>query len=98
MLSQMLPVYVVGGIIAVGMFVAAMAAEGRGAHILRLWLEAGRKDAVQALREEALDGDVPREPNNLSLVSHLGAAERRYAELDARRQRDASRDAERISA
>jgi len=91
MLSQMVPVYVVGGIIAVAMFIAAMAAEGRGAHILRLWLESGRKEAVQTLREEALEGDVPRSPNNLSLVSHLGAAERRYAELDAKREREAER-------
>jgi len=91
MLSQMVPVYIVGGIIAVAIFVAAMAAEGRGAHILRLWLESGRKEAVQALREEALDGDVPRQPNDLNLVRHLGAAERRYTEIDARRDREEER-------
>lgn len=91
MLSQMVPVYVIGGIIAVAIFIAAMAAEGRGAHILRLWLESGRKEAVHALREEALEGDVPRAPNDLSLVTHLGAAERRYAELDARRVREEER-------
>ncbi|MGC4174740.1 hypothetical protein [Demequina sp.] len=91
MLSQMVPFYITGGLIAVAMFIAAMAAEGRGAHILRLWLESGRKDTVQALKEEALVGDVPRDPNTLSLVSHLGAAERRYTELDARRVREEER-------
>ena len=87
MLSQMAPFYMVAGIIAVGLFIAAMAAEGRGSHILRIWLTSSRKEAVQTLREEALTGDVPRDPNNLNLVTHLGAAERRYTELDARRQR-----------
>lgn len=91
MLSQLIPIYIIGGIIAVAMFVAAMAAEGRGAHILRVWLESGRKDAVQTLRDEALEGDVPRDPNDLSLVRHLGAAERRFAELDARREREEER-------
>jgi len=91
MLSQLVPVYVVGGIIAVAVFLAAMAAEGRGAHILRVWLESGRKDAVNTLREEALEGDVPRDPNNLNLVRHLGAAERRFTEIDARRVREEER-------
>lgn len=88
MLSQIFPFYVFGGIIAAGLFFAAMAAEGRGSHILRIWLTSGRSKAVQTLREEALVGDVPREPNNLNLVAHLGAAERRYSEIDARRDRD----------
>lgn len=88
MLSQMIPFYVTGGLIAAAMFIAAVAAEGRGAHILRVWLESGRKEAVNTLREEALVGDVEREPNNLNLVTHLGAAERRFTELDARRERE----------
>jgi hypothetical protein len=88
MLSQVAPYYVLAGIIAVVLFIAAMAAEGRGAHILRIWLTSSRQEAVQSLREEALTGDVPRDPNTLNLVSHLGAAERRYTEIDARRQRD----------
>ena len=87
MLSQMAPFYMVAGIIAVGLFLAAMAAEGRGAHILRVWLTSSRKEAVHVLREEALSGDVPRDPNNLNLVNHLGAAERRYTERDARRDK-----------
>lgn len=89
MLSQLAPFYMAAGIIAVGLFIAAMAAEGRGSHILRIWLTSSRKDAVQVLREEALTGDVPRDPNNLNLVSHLGASERRYTELDARRDKEA---------
>ena len=93
MLSQMVPFYVLGGIIAVGMFVAAMAAEGRGAHILRVWLTSDSKAAVQTLKEEALVGDVPRDPNDLQLVSHLGFAERRYTEIDARKQREEDRSA-----
>lgn len=91
MLSQVAPFYMMAGIIAAGLFIAAMAAEGRGAHILRILLTSSRKEAVQTLREEALTGDVPREPNNLNLVTHLGAAERRYTELDARRDREAER-------
>ena len=91
MLSQMLPFYIMGGLIAVGMFFAAMAAEGRATHILRVWLTAGRREAVQTLREEALVGDVEREPNDLNLVSVLGAAERQYTEIDARRDREESR-------
>ena len=91
MLSQMLPFYVIGGLIALGMFLAAMAAEGRATHILRVWLTAGRREAVQTLREEALVGDVPRDPNDLNLVSVLGAAERQYSEIDLRREREESR-------
>jgi len=91
MLSQMLPFYVLGGIIALITFVAAVAAEGRAAHILRVWLESGRKQAVQTLREEALAGDVERAPNDLNLVGHLGASERRYREIDARRAREQER-------
>ena len=93
MLSQMVPVYVIGGLIAVAMFIAAMAAEGRGSHILRIWLTSNSKEAVHALREEALDGDVARDPNDLNLVSHLGFAERRYTEIDARKQREEDRSA-----
>jgi hypothetical protein len=89
----MLPYYVAGIAIAVTMFIAAMAAEGRGSHILRVWLTHSRKDAVTTLRDEALTADIPREPNNLNLVAHLGAAERRYAELDARREHDEHREA-----
>jgi len=88
MLSQMTPFYVVAGLIAVGLFIAAMAAEGRGAHILRIWLTSSRHEAVQTLRDEALTGDVPRDPNDLNLVRVLGAAERGYAQLDARREHD----------
>jgi hypothetical protein len=88
MLSQIAPYYMTAGILAVGLFIAAMAAEGRGAHILRIWLTSSRQEAVQSLREEALSGDVPRDTNSLNLVSHLGASERRYTEIDARRQRD----------
>ena len=91
MLSQMLPFYIIGGLIALGMFLAAMAAEGRATHILRVWLTAGRREAVQTLREEALVGDVPRDPNDLNLVSVLGAAERQYSEIDLRREREESR-------
>ena len=93
MMSQMIPFYVLGGLIAAAMFVAAMAAEGRGAHILRVWLTSEPKEAVHTLREEALEGDVPRDPNDLNLVGHLGAAERRYNEIDARKQRDEDRSA-----
>ena len=93
MMSQMIPFYVVGGLIAAGMFVAAMAAEGRGSHILRVWLTSAPKEAVHTLREEALEGDVPRDPNDLNLVGHLGAAERRYTEIDARKQREEDRSA-----
>ena len=93
MMSQMLPFYVVGGLIAAGMFIAAMAAEGRGSHILRVWLTSKPKEAVHTLREEALIGDVPRDPNDLNLVGHLGAAERRYTEIDARKQREEDRSA-----
>ena len=50
MLSQMIPFYVIGALIAGGMFVAAMAAEGRGAHILRVWLTSKPKEAVHTLR------------------------------------------------
>jgi hypothetical protein len=88
MLSQIAPYYTAAAFIAVGMFIAAMLAEGRGAHILRIWLTSSRTEAVQSLREEALSGDVPRDPNSLHLVAHLGAAERRYTEMDARRERD----------
>ena len=91
MLSQMLPFYILGGLIALGLFLAAMAAEGRATHILRVWLTAGRREAVQTLREEALVGDVEREPNDLNLVSVLGAAERQYSEIDARRERAEAR-------
>ena len=91
MLSQMLPFYIIGGLIALGLFLAAMAAEGRATHILRIWLTAGRREAVQTLREEALVGDVPRDPNDLNLVSVLGAAERQYSEIDLRREREESR-------
>ena len=93
MLSQMVPVYVIGGLIAVVMFIAAMAADGRGSHILRVWLTSNGKEAVHALRDEALEGDVPRDPNDLNLVTHLGFAERRYAEIDARKQREEDRSA-----
>ncbi len=93
MLSQMVPFYIVGALIFVGIFLAAMIAEGRGAHILRVWLTSDGKAAVQALKEEALVGDVEREANDLQLVSHLGAAERRYTELDARKQREERRTA-----
>ena len=92
MLSQMLPFYIIGGLIALGMFLAAMAAEGRATHILRVWLTAGRREAVQTLREEALVGDVERAPNDLNLVSVLGAAERQYTEIDARRERTEARE------
>jgi len=91
MLSQMAPFYLFAVIVAAVMFIAAMAAEGRGSHILRLWLTSSRKEVVHSLREEALTGDVPRDPNSLNLVTHLGAAERRYAEMDARRERDEAR-------
>jgi hypothetical protein len=87
MLSQLVPFYVIGGLLAVAVFLAALAAEGRGSHILRIFLSRDRREAIDALREEALSGDVPREPNDLNLVSQLGAAERKYAEIDARRAR-----------
>lgn len=93
MLSQLVPFYIVGGIIAVLVFFAAMLAEGRGAHIIRLLLTRSGREAVEVLREEALTGDVPREPNNLNLVGVLGASERHYGELDARRARDDERAA-----
>ena len=93
MLSQLQPFYMVAGIIAVVVFFAAMLAEGRGAHIVRLMLTRSRREAVEVLREEALTGDVPREPNNLNLIGALGASERRYAELDAVRARDEERAA-----
>jgi hypothetical protein len=93
MLSQMVPFYVVGGLIFVGMFVAAMIAEGRGAHILRVWLTSDRKAAVLTRMEEARVGDVERDVNDLQLVSHLGFAERRYSEIDARKQREQERSA-----
>ena len=48
---------------------------------------------MHTLREEALEGDVPRDPNDLNLVGHLGAAERRYTEIDARKQREEDRSA-----
>jgi len=91
MLSQLAPFYMAAAIIAVALFIAAMAAEGRASHILRVMLTHSRKDAVQALRDEALTGDVRRDPNDLNLVSHLGASERRYAELDARRVKEEER-------
>lgn len=91
MLSQMVPFYVIGGLTAVAVFVAALAAEGRGSHILRIFLSKDRREAIDTLREEALSGDVPREPNDLNLVRHLGAAERRYTEMDARRAREEAR-------
>jgi hypothetical protein len=93
MLTQLAPFYVAGAAIAVAMFFAAMAAEGRGAHILRIILTHGRTEAVQTLREEALTGDVARDVNSLNLIAQLGAAERRYTELDARRSRAEEREA-----
>ena len=93
MLSQLQPVYMVSGIIAVVMFFAAMLAEGRGAHIVRLVLTRSGREAVEVLRDEALTGDVPREPNDLNVVGVLGASERRYAEIDANRARAEERAA-----
>jgi len=83
----------VSGIIAVVVFFAAMLAEGRGAHIVRLVLTRSGREAVEVLRDEALTGDVPREPNNLNVIAVLGASERRYAEIDAGRARAEERAA-----
>ena len=93
MLSQLQPFYMVSGIIAVVVFFAAMLAEGRGAHIVRLVLTRSGREAVEVLRDEALTGDVPREPNNLNVIAVLGASERRYAEIDAGRARAEERAA-----
>jgi len=95
MLSQLQPFYMVAGIIAVVMFFAAMLAEGRGAHIVRLLLTRSGREAVEVLRDEALTGDVPREPNNLNVIAALGASERRYGEIDAVRAREEERAARR---
>jgi hypothetical protein len=89
MFSQMAGTYVVGGGIAAFLFVAAVAAEGRGAHLIRLLLTAGRGKRIEILRE----AEMPREENTLAVVRDLGAAERRYVEIERRRAAEARRAA-----
>ena len=88
MMTQMAGTWITGGVIAAVIFVAAVAAEGRGVYLLRLWLLHGRGERLAALRQAELE----RERNSLAIVRELGASERRYAELASRRERARRRD------
>lgn len=72
MFSQMETTLVIALVVAGVVFVAAMAAEGRAQHLLRviLRLEGGRG-------KEYLFADVERHGNDLSLVNDLGRLEAR---------------------
>lgn len=86
-LSEMVSVWTAGVVVAAVVYVWAMLAEGRGAHLLRMFLVYDRNRGLESLKDEALTTEVDRDANDLGLVAHLGQAERRYAELDLRRER-----------
>ena len=46
-----------------------------------------RRRGIDSIKDEAIVSEVDREPNDLGLVAHLGRAEQRYSEIDARRAR-----------
>lgn len=79
MFSQMAGLYATGLVISGVVFVAAVAAEGRAAHLIRLVLLHGRRGA-----REVMYSETPRQANDLLVVSQLGLSEVRYAELNAR--------------
>jgi len=89
MFSEMAGTYFVAGIMSGVVMLAAVAAEGRGAHLIRLWLTRGRESRRQLTRmranpREILYVEMPRTTNEFDVVSQLGASEVRYAELSAR--------------
>jgi hypothetical protein len=79
MLSQMAGLYFVAGIMSLVVMVAAVLAEGRGSHVIRLWLTRGRPNP-----REMMYAEMPREAGGFNVVAQLGASEVRYTELTAR--------------
>lgn len=91
MFSQIAPVWTLAAIAAGVVFFAAVLAEGRGAHLLRMVLMYDRRRGLDSVVDEALTSDVERGRQDLALVAHLGRSEQQYVELDARRARKPAR-------
>jgi len=89
--TQLAPIWTLAAIAAGVVFVAAVLAEGRGAHIIRMILMYDRRRGIDSVLDEALTSGVERGPQDLGVVAHLGRSEQRYTELDARRARKAAR-------
>jgi len=85
--SALEPVWTLAAIASGVVFLAAVMAEGRGAHLLRMALLYERRHGMTTVVDEALTGEVDRDVNDLRVVAALGAAELRYGELDAKRAR-----------
>lgn len=89
MFSQMAGTYVVAGVISGVVMIAAVMAEGRGAHLIRLWLSRGLSHP-----RDVFYAEMERDTDEFTVVSQLGAFEVRYAQLDARAEARIAVDAD----
>ncbi len=80
MFSHMEGTLIVGGVIAVGIFLAAFAAEGRGRRLVRILLGVEERRPV---REHLFD-EVARPTASLDVVTRLGRPETRELEITPR--------------